>query len=392
VLRLAVPVTVFLIIVGFSFWADIDKRVEVTLMMVLTVAATYLGTVCSIHIYCFIYCDLLYSSVIGQLIPMVGYLTEMDKFVSTAFGMLVVAACLQFLSITLQKQSMKYPMRGYYESVLTFSLRFAAIPMAMIIFMISFSINGFSVLIGILCFTLGLLFFINIRNSKRLRARFNEAVMKLRVKAAKVANITMDLIEECQGLKDKLKVMHDKETYQFSLKVFFSLKSGEVWDVENSVCVKVKKEDIVTAEEESTFKMDWSRSPMENFLLRKEEAIKVYCQYVLLDDTKLGNIIKKSRSIQKIAILINKLNDIDLSDVEVSFLRVIKDFRIYGSIELEKSSLVRFPMSTFEDTSNKFIPAVLEVDLKKMSEEFVSHERRYSNRTSVVVGYGSHDE
>lgn len=42
-LRLAVPVTVFLIIVGCSFWADIEKRVDVTLMMILVVAALYVG-------------------------------------------------------------------------------------------------------------------------------------------------------------------------------------------------------------------------------------------------------------------------------------------------------------------------------------------------------------
>ena len=31
-------------IVGFSFWADVDKRVDVTLQMLLVVAALYLGT------------------------------------------------------------------------------------------------------------------------------------------------------------------------------------------------------------------------------------------------------------------------------------------------------------------------------------------------------------
>jgi hypothetical protein len=44
VLRLALPVSVFLMIVGFSFWADVDKRVDVTLQMLLVVAALYLGT------------------------------------------------------------------------------------------------------------------------------------------------------------------------------------------------------------------------------------------------------------------------------------------------------------------------------------------------------------
>jgi hypothetical protein len=32
-----------MIIVGFSFWADVDKRVDITLMMILVVVALYLG-------------------------------------------------------------------------------------------------------------------------------------------------------------------------------------------------------------------------------------------------------------------------------------------------------------------------------------------------------------
>lgn len=43
VLRLALPVSVFLMIVGFSFWADVEKRVDVTLQILLVVAALYLG-------------------------------------------------------------------------------------------------------------------------------------------------------------------------------------------------------------------------------------------------------------------------------------------------------------------------------------------------------------
>jgi uncharacterized membrane protein len=35
-----------MIIVGFSFWADVDKRLDITLMMILVVAAMYLG-ICS---------------------------------------------------------------------------------------------------------------------------------------------------------------------------------------------------------------------------------------------------------------------------------------------------------------------------------------------------------
>ena len=43
ILRLALPVTIFLLIVGFSFWGDSDKRVDIALNMTLVVAALYLG-------------------------------------------------------------------------------------------------------------------------------------------------------------------------------------------------------------------------------------------------------------------------------------------------------------------------------------------------------------
>jgi hypothetical protein len=43
VLRLALPVTIFLLTVGFSFWADPEKRVDIALSMTFVVAVLYLG-------------------------------------------------------------------------------------------------------------------------------------------------------------------------------------------------------------------------------------------------------------------------------------------------------------------------------------------------------------
>ena len=62
VLRLALPVTIFLLIVGFSFWADPDKRVDIALNMTLVVAALYLGPLINTytHTHTYIHTYMLY--------------------------------------------------------------------------------------------------------------------------------------------------------------------------------------------------------------------------------------------------------------------------------------------------------------------------------------------
>ena len=53
VYRLALPVTILLLIVGFSFWANLESRVDTTMNVLLVVGALYI--------------------VIGSVIPFVGY-------------------------------------------------------------------------------------------------------------------------------------------------------------------------------------------------------------------------------------------------------------------------------------------------------------------------------
>lgn len=96
--RLALPVTIFSVIVGLSFWADVDKRIEVTLQMLLVVAALYL--------------------IIGQSIPFVGYLTTMDAFVTLTFGLLSVAIGMHFITLLFERKrtSSAYIKRGLLET------------------------------------------------------------------------------------------------------------------------------------------------------------------------------------------------------------------------------------------------------------------------------------
>ena len=55
VMRLALPITVFIIIVGFSFWTSLDMRVDVTLQMILVTSALYLGILTSKRLISSIY-------------------------------------------------------------------------------------------------------------------------------------------------------------------------------------------------------------------------------------------------------------------------------------------------------------------------------------------------
>lgn len=117
-LRLALPVTIFLMIVGFSFWADSEKRVDIALTMTLVVAALYLGDttihtyVPCIHTFTVPWCP---AIVIGQVIPFVGYFTAMDTFVTMAFAMLSGVVAVHFLMKILDDTKEAYPLNEFFS-------------------------------------------------------------------------------------------------------------------------------------------------------------------------------------------------------------------------------------------------------------------------------------
>lgn len=119
--RLSLPVTIFLIIVGLSFWADIDKRIDVTLQMLLVVAALYL--------------------IVGQVIPFVGYLTTMDMFITVTFVMLSFTVGIHFLTLVMDRKKDKYPLNGFYRDALVYFFKAVWIPMALLLFVCMFHIT-----------------------------------------------------------------------------------------------------------------------------------------------------------------------------------------------------------------------------------------------------------
>jgi hypothetical protein len=106
--RLALPILMFLFLVGFAFWSDISHRVEVTITMLLAVSAFYL--------------------IIGQVIPFVGYFSLLDKFITTAFCILSMTAGVHYMTSNLDTEKYKYPFNAFLRDVIVFLCRAFWVP------------------------------------------------------------------------------------------------------------------------------------------------------------------------------------------------------------------------------------------------------------------------
>lgn len=121
IFRLALPITIFLFIVGFSFWAEEDKRIDITVNMLLVISALYL--------------------VIGQVIPFVGYYTTLDLYITTAFMLLAVTCGCHFLVLQFNRKKDKYPLLDIFQYGLVFFFRLVWLPMAVAMFVIFFGLD-----------------------------------------------------------------------------------------------------------------------------------------------------------------------------------------------------------------------------------------------------------
>eukprot|EP01036_Dinobryon_divergens_P032300 gene32300-41860_t len=161
VLRLALPVSVFLMIVGFSFWADVEKRVDVTLQILLVVAALYL--------------------VIGQVIPLVGYYTNMDFFITLVFLVLSFTVAVHFITLIMMKRSRRYPLLDFVNDLMVFVFRLLWIPMALVVFVVIFDITISLIWAGMTVFVM-LSVFNALLSISHLKVSFKNAILKIRVK------------------------------------------------------------------------------------------------------------------------------------------------------------------------------------------------------------------
>ncbi len=182
IFRLALPVLIFLMIVGASFWSNEEERMEVTLQIILVVAALYV--------------------IIGQSIPFVGYLTKMDLYIIGVFVILCVTITVHFFTTQLSRKAAKYPLDGFYRDTMVILFRGFWMPLSMGLFVGSFGWVH-NALIVILAFFAGtcILFFTG-KMSLLIRSYFL-SLIRLKIKSDLVA---LEALDEKTELPMKLTI------------------------------------------------------------------------------------------------------------------------------------------------------------------------------------------
>ena len=160
--RLALPVLIFLVIVGASFWSNENERIEVTLQIILVVAALYV--------------------IIGQSIPFVGYLTKMDLFIIAVFAILAVTISVHFLTTLLSRKSSKYPLNSFYRDAMVIIFRGFWMPLSMSIFIGFFGEVHLAFLIILGLFTGGCILFFAGKVKLMVRSYFL-SLIRLKIKS-----------------------------------------------------------------------------------------------------------------------------------------------------------------------------------------------------------------
>lgn len=162
IFRLALPVIIFLIIVGTSFWSNENERIEVTLQIILVVAALYI--------------------IIGQSIPFVGYLTRMDLFIIVVFAILALTITIHFLTTMFTRKAHKYPMDSFYRDAMVIVFRGFWMPMSIAIFIGFFGYVNIAFLAIIGIFSIGCLFYFK-GKSKLLIRSYYLSLLRLKIKS-----------------------------------------------------------------------------------------------------------------------------------------------------------------------------------------------------------------
>eukprot|EP00981_Chlorochromonas_danica_P009428 scaffold2678_cov236-Ochromonas_danica.AAC.3 len=108
VLRLVVPVLFLVVLSTLTFWTVPDQRVSITITILLSVSALYI--------------------VIINNIPMVGYLTTVDRFIFAMFLVLVLVVVVHQIYSTLQEKQDRWPLRLVYLRILECAGRTVVLP------------------------------------------------------------------------------------------------------------------------------------------------------------------------------------------------------------------------------------------------------------------------
>jgi hypothetical protein len=169
--RLAVPITIFLVIGAMSFWAEESMRVGISTQMLLVIAALYL--------------------IIGEVIPFVGYLTVMDVFVSVAFLICAGVLAVHLFLAHLDRKIDDFPLASWFHHFAQDLFRVVLVPLMLAIMMITFRMTAtFWVVILALTSTLSL--FVGATKLPKLRRKRKRCILLLRKKQRAVQAATAE--------------------------------------------------------------------------------------------------------------------------------------------------------------------------------------------------------
>jgi hypothetical protein len=109
VVRLVLPITLLILLASLTFWVDdVPSRVDSTVTLLLSVSALYI--------------------VILSNIPLLGYLTDIDKYVFAMFLLLVLVVGIHQTHATLERKMDQWPLRVVYIRMLDLFGRVALFP------------------------------------------------------------------------------------------------------------------------------------------------------------------------------------------------------------------------------------------------------------------------
>lgn len=114
VLRLVLPITLLLLLAAMTFWILYENRVDTTITLLLSVSA-------------------LYIVILGN-IPLLGYLTDLDKFVFWMFLLLVLVVVIHQLYATLHQKREHWPLRPVFMRGLEMVGRVVLVPCIVVYF------------------------------------------------------------------------------------------------------------------------------------------------------------------------------------------------------------------------------------------------------------------
>lgn len=163
VVRLVLPLMFLLLISVLTFWVAYDNRVDTTITLLLSVSALYI--------------------IILQSIPLVGYLTDIDKYVFWMFLLLCIVVSLHQMYATLIEKVETWPLRQIYLRIIEMIGR-CFVPLAIVVYFfetVAFGSKAFQeFLIIVLALSIFILF---VRECIGVRSAFYNSMGKLVNKA-----------------------------------------------------------------------------------------------------------------------------------------------------------------------------------------------------------------